>query len=213
MLHLVRLVRLLLCHRFLTSFLNHFGREASAQDVLNAAQANEVQRDLWSMQAEYNAKQAEIDREYQAMMSNTAYQRAVADLKASGLNPILAAGNMGASTPVGAMASSGLGSAAKANAFAEQESYGYSHSRSESSERSGSESKSHSEESTRSKSKSKSSGKSNSSSSSGSHGESQNSSNSETTTQLKELANIVRDLTNGGSSKSNSGWGGHGATR
>lgn len=107
-----------------------FGREASAQDVLNAREANAVQRDLWSDQAAYNAEQAAIDRAFQAYMSNTSYQRAVADLKAAGLNPILAAGNMGASTPVGSAASAGLATSAKANAYAESYGTGYSRSNS-----------------------------------------------------------------------------------
>ena len=77
-----------------TSVNRTYGREASAQDVLNAAVANNVQRDLWSTQADYNAKQAQIDRDWQEYMSNTSYQRAVLDLLMAGLNPILAVGNM-----------------------------------------------------------------------------------------------------------------------
>lgn len=105
-----------------------YGREASAQDVWNAREANAVQMDLWNQQARYNAEQAAIDRHFQERMSNTAYQRAVADLMRAGLNPILAVGNMGASTPGGSAASAGLASSAKANAYAESTSGGYSRS-------------------------------------------------------------------------------------
>lgn len=55
----------------------------------------------------FNATEAQKNRDWQQMMSNTAYQRAVSDMQKAGLNPYLAYSQGGASSPSGAVAEVG----------------------------------------------------------------------------------------------------------
>mgnify|MGYP000335405644 CR=1 FL=1 len=81
---------------------------AQANNAASAEQAR-IQRDWQEVQnakaMEFNANEAAKNRDWQAMMSNTAHQREMKDLMAAGLNPVLSAMNgNGAAVTSGATA-------------------------------------------------------------------------------------------------------------
>lgn len=76
-------------------------QQASAQRDANAANM-----DIAREQMQFSAQQAQKEMDFQERMSSTSYQRVTADMKAAGINPMLAIDNGGASSPGGAMGQS-----------------------------------------------------------------------------------------------------------
>ena len=75
------------------------------QSIANAFIGDKLAKRDFSRQASHAEAQSAKQMAFQERMSNTSYQRAMADMQKAGLNPILAGKLGGASTPSGSMAS------------------------------------------------------------------------------------------------------------
>ena len=71
------------------------------------------ERELQNISNAFSASEAQKSRDFSERMSSTAYQRAMSDMKAAGLNPALAISQGGASTPSSASASASSAHAGK----------------------------------------------------------------------------------------------------
>lgn len=81
---------------------------ANGLNILSNLAANIGNLESSSSARAYNSKEAQLQRDWQKEMRGTAYQATVKDLKAAGLNPILAAFNGASSAGSGASASTGI---------------------------------------------------------------------------------------------------------
>lgn len=75
--------------------------------LVGGGSQNDANRKINSENNAFNAAQAQINRDFQTQMSNTAYQRSSEDMKKAGLNPMMMMGGAGgaASSPSGSAAS------------------------------------------------------------------------------------------------------------
>lgn len=88
------------------SILSYEGQRQANQANIDIAARNTAFNATEAARArQFNHDEAQLQRDYETQMSNSAYQRAVKDMEAAGINPMLAVSQGGATTPPGATAS------------------------------------------------------------------------------------------------------------
>ena len=81
------------------------GLVGAGLNYYGAKEANKMNQKIAREQMGFQQASSREQMDFQERMSNTSYQRAMADMSAAGLNPILAFQQGGASTPSGSSAS------------------------------------------------------------------------------------------------------------
>lgn len=99
-----------------------FNQASADKAMANSSAEAQLTRDWYTnankIAMDFTADQAELNRQWIDQQRSTAYQTQVADLKAAGLNPILAAHNGGAAVTSGAIGSGVSSGGSAAQSFA-----------------------------------------------------------------------------------------------
>ena len=100
----------------------HLSGKEEEQNMFNAKEAalqREFSHDERLQAQEFNAEQAQKQMDFQEYMSNTQYQRQVADMQAAGVNPAMAMSGITGASASGAMATSNPASGVAASGSAQ----------------------------------------------------------------------------------------------